>query len=57
MQNICVKCSVTTCISGVQYIVINMLCLQKTCVIVTFSDCVKFYETRKIRMWEALNIL
>jgi len=47
MQNICVKCSVTTCISGVQYIVIVILCLWKTCVIVTFSAYVEFYETGK----------
>jgi len=57
MQNICVKYSVTTCNSGVQYIVIIMLCPRKACVIVTFSANVKFYETGKIRMWGTLHIL
>jgi len=57
MQNICVKYSVTTHNSGVQYIVIIMLCLRETHVIVTFSAYVKFYETGKIRMWGTLHIL
>jgi hypothetical protein len=50
MQNMCVKCSVTACISGVQYIAIIVLCLWKICVMVTFSAYVKLYETGAIGM-------
>jgi hypothetical protein len=49
-QNMCVKCSVTACISGVQYMAITVLCLWKICFMVTFSPYVTSHETGEIRM-------